>query len=117
MFWLTLGLFIACVGLHVVYDFWSTWKILRGPDGKLKTKDDGIEKNPIYLKLMKKFGVFNTLLATKSLQLLYYSGIFLGSVYGLIPANLAILLFFGMFGFGVYMFSKYNFKYDGIGES
>lgn len=100
-----------------VYDGWSTIKIKKGPDGKLNTKDDGIEKNKFMRFLMEKIGVIKTIIITKIVGISLISGLYFGQVFNYIDPNISLMGFIFILGLYLYMFVKYNFKYDGIGEN
>jgi len=111
--------FILCVlvvGLVAIqlYDWWSTIKILKGPDGNLGTRDDGIEKMKLMLWLMGKIGVVPAItIKAIAFSSLYITVGYLGWVQYCGPAWIhggALLAIVGH----LVIFWRCNFKHDGI---
>lgn len=115
MIYLLILLVLANIAVRS-YDVWSTIKIKRGPDGKLGTKDDGIEKNRIMLFLMDRLGVVPAIVLWSSLVCLVAIGIFAGWYFGYVHDLVAVGGLFGMAAWPIFLFSRYNFRNDGIGE-
>lgn len=114
---LIIGLLVANILLHVIYDFWSTWKIKRGPDGKIDTKDDGIEKSKLVNFLMEKIGVLPTILITKTFSLILICGLYVIYYLNYITPTNVIIIYFIILAYALFKFYKYNFRYDGLGKN
>lgn len=114
---LIIGLLIANILLHVVYDFWSTWKIKKGPDGKIGTEDDGIEKSKLVNFLMKKIGVLPTIILTKIISLIIIVGLYIVYYLKYTSPTVVIIAYFIALALALFKFYQYNFKSDGLGKS
>ena len=97
-----------------IYDCWSTIKIKKGPDGKIGTKDDGIELNSFMEDLQVQFGVVRVMVIKTILAIIVFIGLFYGTkinfilpIYTIIGLALLALIY-------LRVFAKNNFKHDGI---
>ena len=113
MIYLLIFLVLANIAVRS-YDVWSTIKIKRGPDGKLGTADDGIEKNRVMIFLMDRFGVVPAIVLWSVFACLVAIGLFAGWYFGYVYDLVAAGGLFGMAARPVYVFFRYNFKHDGI---
>lgn len=109
---------LVLVVLNVVlqiYDWWSTLKILKGPDGKLGTRDDGREVMAAPRLLMDAIGVRPAIAVLKVASIAAVAGVFVASQVGYVEPTHAIIGLALLTMITLWLFVRHNFKHDGIG--